>query len=185
MVGFGHSLTARSIGLIVFALAKFSASLATAMRRIQSRSAPAENATPCPVRTTIRVSLSAPSVLNASVSERMTVSSIALRTCGRLIATVALPRGSLATITEGPLISGASAVAGSQRGEFSRLHYLAQLANRHEAALKDYRQCHTIVMGIECNRSKPNQILGPTHDQRSERAVRSHQWRDARHHRRR
>src|SRR6516162_5499678 len=67
MVGFGNSLSARSIALIVFALARFSASLATAMRRIQSRSAPAENATPCPVRTTIRVSPSAPSVLNASV----------------------------------------------------------------------------------------------------------------------
>src|SRR5215831_3746220 len=136
MVGFGSSLSVRIIALIVFALAKFSASLPAAMRRIQSRSAPAENATPCPVRTTIRVSPSAPNVLNASVSERMTVSSIALRTCGRLIATVAMPRASLATITEGPLISGASAIAGSQRVEFSRLHYLSQLANHHEAALK-------------------------------------------------
>src|SRR5262245_7463900 len=67
MVGFGSSLSARSIAPIVFALAKFSASLPAAMRRIQSRSAPAENATPRPVRTTIRVCPSAPSVLNASV----------------------------------------------------------------------------------------------------------------------
>jgi hypothetical protein len=74
--------------------------------------------------------------LNASVSEWMTLSSIALRTCGRLIATVATPRASLVTITEGSLISGASAIAGSQRVEFFRLHYLSQLANRHEAALK-------------------------------------------------
>jgi hypothetical protein len=42
----------------------------------------------------------------------------------------------LVTITEGSLISGASTIAGSQRVEFFRLHYLSQLANRHEAALK-------------------------------------------------
>src|SRR5262249_57212496 len=87
-------------------------------------------------RRTIGVSPSAPSVLNASVSDRMTLSSIALRTCGRLIATVAMPRASLATITEGSLIPGASAIAGSQRMELSRLHYLSQLANRHGTALK-------------------------------------------------
>src|SRR5215831_274377 len=46
MVGFGSSLSVRIIALIVFALAKFSASLPAAMRRIQSRSAPAENAAP-------------------------------------------------------------------------------------------------------------------------------------------
>jgi hypothetical protein len=72
MVDFGSSLRVRIIALIVFALARFSASLPAAMRRIQSRSAPAENAAPRPVRTIIRVSPSAPSVLNASVSEWMT-----------------------------------------------------------------------------------------------------------------
>jgi hypothetical protein len=105
MVGFGSSLRVRIIALIVFALAKFSASLPAAMRRIQSRSAPAENAAPRPVKTTIRVSPSAPSVLKASVSEWMTWSSIALRTCGRLIATVATPRASLVMRTGDSLIS--------------------------------------------------------------------------------
>src|SRR5262249_42882020 len=57
-------------------------------------------------------------------------------TCGRLIATVAMPRASLATITEGSLIPGASAIADSQRMELCRLHHFSQLANRHGAALK-------------------------------------------------
>src|SRR5215813_12312147 len=48
MVGFGSSLSVRINALIVFALAKFSASLPAAMRRIQPRSAPAEKATPRP-----------------------------------------------------------------------------------------------------------------------------------------
>src|SRR5215813_4319903 len=94
MVGFGSSFRLRSIALIVFALAKFSAS------------PPAEKATPRPVRTTIRVLPSAPSDLKASVSEWMTLSSIALRTCGRLIATVATPRASLVMRTQASLISG-------------------------------------------------------------------------------
>src|SRR5262249_22172145 len=119
MVGFGSSLSVRSIALIVFALARFSASPPVAMRRIQPRSAPAETAPPRPVRTTIRVSPSAPSVLNASVSEWMTLSSIALRTCGRLSATVATPCASLVTRTQASLISDVSAIGAFQRRELS------------------------------------------------------------------
>src|SRR5262249_52283637 len=86
IVGFVSSLSVRIIVLIVLALAKFSISLQAA---IQSRSAPAENAAPLPVRTTIRVAASAPRMKNASVSRRMTSSLIALRTFGRFIVTVA------------------------------------------------------------------------------------------------
>src|SRR5436190_12310221 len=105
MVGFASSLRLRSIALIVLALAKFSASPAAAMRRIQPRSAPAQNAEPLPVSTTTRASASAWSALNASVNERMTVSSMALRTFGRLIVTVATPRASLEMRTVGSLIA--------------------------------------------------------------------------------
>src|SRR6266699_6145885 len=84
MVGFGSSLRVRIIALIVFALAKFSASLPAAMRRIQSRSAPAENAAPRPVRTTIRVSPSAPSVFIGQRMDDMVVDRVAhLRTVDR------------------------------------------------------------------------------------------------------
>jgi hypothetical protein len=105
MVGFASSLRLRSIALIVLALAKFSASPAAAMRRIQPRSAPAQNAEPLPVSTTMRAPASAWSALNASVSDRITVSSMALRTFGRLIVTVATPRASLEMRTVGSLIA--------------------------------------------------------------------------------
>src|SRR5262249_3504318 len=105
MVGFASSWRLRSIALIVWALAKFSASPAAAIRRIQSRSAPAQNAEPLPVSTTMRAPASAWSALNASVNERMTVSSMALRTFGRLIVTVTTPRASLEMRTVDSLIA--------------------------------------------------------------------------------
>jgi len=63
-----------------------------------------QNADPLPVSTTILVAPSTPSPVNASVSKPMTVSSMALRTFGRLIVTVATPRASLAMRTGASLI---------------------------------------------------------------------------------
>src|SRR5262249_13840454 len=153
MVGFGSSFRLRSIALIVFALAKFSASPPAAMRRIQPRSAPAEKATPRPVRTTIRVLPSAPSDLKASVSEWMTLSSIALRTCGRLIATVATPRASLVMRTQASLISGRLRHRRLSTREMSDCTISCSAQTRSEVASK---------LGFVCgNRRRPQKPLEP------------------------
>src|SRR5580658_1329285 len=64
------------------------------MRRIQSRSAPAEKLLPAPRRTTARTASSAPNRPSVSVNSAISRSSKALCKSGRLRVTVATPRAS-------------------------------------------------------------------------------------------
>ncbi len=91
IVGLGQVCSVFSICASSSALARFCEWLKSAMRFIQPRSAPAQNAVPRPASTTRRTCGSAPNARTAALSSPIRSSFIALRTSGRLSQRVATP----------------------------------------------------------------------------------------------
>ena len=83
MVGLERKFSVRINAASRSASSRFAASLADAMRRIQLRSAPAENEAPAPVSTTQRTLASSSQSSSAAVRSAISFSSNALCTCGR------------------------------------------------------------------------------------------------------